>query len=109
MWKFTFWAAFVPLLFLIGCAGSAPAPYVQTSQVEIYRTAQAPDPTMMALCGQLQSDADQASTNNRAEVQEYTSNTASGDEYSRQYHESSRYSATAKIRDEMLVLCTQLK
>lgn len=107
MWKIALLAAFVPLLLLIGCAG--PAPYVRTSEVEIYRTAPAPDPTMEALCSQLQRDADEASIHNKAEVEEYTSKTATGDEYSRQYHESSRYSATAKDRDDMLVLCTQLR
>lgn len=106
MWKITFLAAFVPLLLLIGCA--EPAPYVRTSRVEIYQTAPAPDPTMDALCNQLKLDADQASIHNKSEVEEYTSKTASGDEYSRQYHESSRYSATARDRDDMLVLCTQL-
>jgi hypothetical protein len=109
MSKMMFLAAFAPLLFLIGCAGSEPAPYVRTSQVEIYRSAPAPDPTMAALCRQLERDADQASIHNKTEVEEYTTTTNSGDEYSRQSHESSRYSETAKVRDEMRVLCTQLE
>ena len=106
MFKITFLAVFVPLLLLIGCATAGPPPYV-ASEVDVYRTA--PDPTMQALCGQLQKDADQAGIHNKSEVEEYTTKTPSGDEYSRQSVETSRYSQTAKDRDDMLVLCTQLR
>jgi hypothetical protein len=73
-----------------------------------YSAAPAPESTMVALCRQLQRTADQTSIHTRSELEEYKTETNSGDEYSRQYHETSRYSETAKDRDEMLVLCAEL-
>ncbi len=115
MLRITYLAAFLPFLLLLGCAAGpapygpapyGPAPYV-ASEVDVYRAG--PDPTLVALCDQLQKDADQASIHNRSEVEEYTNKTASGDEYSRQSVETCRYSQTAKDRDDMLVLCTQIR
>ncbi len=83
-------------------------PLGRRSEVEIYRSVPGPDQTIVLLCRQLKADVDQDSIHNKVEVEEYTNKTAKGDEYSRQYHESSRYSATARDRDDMLVLCTQM-
>lgn len=107
MWKIAFWAAMVPLLLLAGCAGSDPP--VQTSRVEIYRTVRTPDPAMEDLCRQLQASVDRDNVHNRTEVKEYTRETDSGDEYAKLYHERRRYSEAARTRDEMLVLCTQIR
>jgi hypothetical protein len=78
------------------------------SQLE-YSAAPVPDDkSMVALCRQLQRTADHTSIHTRSELEEYKTETNSGDEYSRHYRESSRYSQTAKDRDEMLVLCAEL-
>ncbi len=55
--------AFLLLLLSTGCGG--PAHHVQTSQVQIYRTAPMPDPAV-ALCRQLKLHADQSGIHNKA-------------------------------------------
>lgn len=66
------------------------------------------EPTMAALCRQLQRTTDQTSVHTRSELEEYKAEGTSGEEYTRQYRESSRYSQTARDRDAMLILCAEL-
>jgi hypothetical protein len=109
-----FLAGCVWLLLLAGCAGSSQS--VKTTEVRVYRenTDVVGMSTMRDLCREVREqvkwDPARSSGHKTTETEIYSKSSGPGEsEYRREYRESSRYSAAAADRDEMIQLCLEIK